>query len=986
MSDPTPGYSFLPWVRRGLASQISGGATANFATLTLTLSVNDTAVPAPPHVRLHGPADVKSIDRRAFIRTEPRDGADAFEPNYLAAVELATPDLPWMLTPGAPDGGRLRPWICLVVVPDEDGVSLVAGAGGISVLRLSAPLNPAAELPDLDQIDSWAHAQITGAPATTAVFARDDPATLSRLIASRKLEPSRRYLACVAPTYRAGLNAGLGLPVTPDDLAPAWSASVTAPFSLPVYFAFRFQTGPGGDFASLAQKIRPPSQPISAGTRTVDLSAPGFGAPAAPGVTLGLEGALRTFGMESTPWPADAQTPYEVGLRKALSPPPAADPVVTPPTFGAAQTDKPLPDAGQAPVWVGELNLDPRDRLVASAGGQVVRTEAEALVASAWDQLGEIRKANQLLRQAQLAREVAAVMHARLQRAPGDGAFLQLTRPTHSRVRLNLAGVAATLTGHVAASRVPAGAISTALRKIARPRGPIGRTLATTGPTQIVERLNMAPGSAARAMQVAGPVKTPAGMVALGDISPNVQLSALTRTAILSAAGWITAAATTTTTTTTVTTTTVGPTHATGVASHLTDVGEVSIHAGGASAGPTHGADHVVLPTGPIHAVGLIDWSGDTNVPAILKSDEASMPSRLTFPADNAGLATMEAQFRGAAAAIAVRLGDTPRAPVELAPLGGGEALTATRSALSTRLDPATTITARLRARLPLGGGDDPLARLTGTPIFPQAMYEPLAELSPDWMLPGISSIGTDTAVLLQPNPRFVEAYMVGLNEALAGELLWREFPAERRQTWFQNFWGAAGAPDIPRVAEFDPAGKLGDHTQDAAHPGRLALLVRASLFQRYPNVLVSAAPAVWASDGQARTLGDTRQWPIFQGRIGDEYRFFGFDIDDPRGSSDPAAGKPGWYFVLEEHPAEPRFGLEPKHRSGASSSLTWNDLSWDDVTPTGNFLDATKPPAFTANEPVTWSRDAAAMAFILMRRPVRVAMHAGALLGPAAA
>src|SRR5215475_4599249 len=120
MADATPGYSFLPWIRRGLASQIAGAATANFATLPLSLSVNGTAVPAPPHVRLPGPADVKSIDRRAFIRTEPQDGADAFEPNYLAAVELATPDLPWMLTPGAPDGGRLRPWICLVVVPDED--------------------------------------------------------------------------------------------------------------------------------------------------------------------------------------------------------------------------------------------------------------------------------------------------------------------------------------------------------------------------------------------------------------------------------------------------------------------------------------------------------------------------------------------------------------------------------------------------------------------------------------------------------------------------------------------------------------------------------------------------------------------------------------------------------------------------------------------------------------------------------------------------
>ena len=72
---------------------------------------------AAPQLRLLGPGDITSLDARAVIRTDPRDGADAFEPNYLAMVELALPDLPWMFTPAAPAGERLRPWICLVVVP-----------------------------------------------------------------------------------------------------------------------------------------------------------------------------------------------------------------------------------------------------------------------------------------------------------------------------------------------------------------------------------------------------------------------------------------------------------------------------------------------------------------------------------------------------------------------------------------------------------------------------------------------------------------------------------------------------------------------------------------------------------------------------------------------------------------------------------------------------------------------------------------------------
>ncbi len=174
------------------------------------------------------------------------------------------------------------------------------------------------------------------------------------MIAPRQLEPGRRYNACIVPTYRAGVNAGLGLPVDEHDLAPAWDASTAAPFSLPVYHHFRFQTGPGGDFASLAQRIKPPKEPIAVGTRPMDASAPGFGAAAAPGLTLGLEGALRAVGGGDNPWPAGAQAPYEAELRKVLNPSvqiaAQADPVVAPPMYGRSQTGVDLP-AAQPPVW-----------------------------------------------------------------------------------------------------------------------------------------------------------------------------------------------------------------------------------------------------------------------------------------------------------------------------------------------------------------------------------------------------------------------------------------------------------------------------------------------------------------------------------------------------------------------------------------------------------------------------------------------------------
>jgi hypothetical protein len=59
-----------------------------------------------------------------------------------------------------------------------------------------------------------------------------------------------------------------------------------------------------------------------------------------------------------------------------------------------------------------------------------------------------------------------------------------------------------------------------------------------------------------------------------------------------------------------------------------------------------------------------------------------------------------------------------------------------------------------------------------------------------------------------------------------------------------------------------------------------------------------------------------------------------------------------------------------------------WNDLSWTEVAlDRGRFLDPTSTQATPPGETIAWGTGSAAMAYILMRRPVRVAMHGRALL-----
>ena len=56
--------------------------------------------------------------------------------------------------------------------------------------------------------------------------------------------------------------------------------------------------------------------------------------------------------------------------------------------------------------WLDELNLDPRWRSVAAFGTRVVQEHQEALMASAWEQAGELQRANQRMRQLQLSMAV----------------------------------------------------------------------------------------------------------------------------------------------------------------------------------------------------------------------------------------------------------------------------------------------------------------------------------------------------------------------------------------------------------------------------------------------------------------------------------------------------------------------------------------------------------------------------------------------------
>lgn len=309
-------YTFLPWLRLGIANQVQAADNDSSvklrAPIELQLQVKangaDVAPPVSKQIRLYGPADIVGIDKRAIIKTEPHESVSNFESNYLAAIDFYEEDLPWRYTPAKPDSNdRLRPWITLVVLK-EDEFKFGKGVSGkpspfIEMVSAAADIFPPAE-----QLWAWAHVhvnddlisndfsnpnvqRVVSNPTNdiTAAYeklVKENPdKAYSRILCPRRLQENTGYHAFLLPTFESGRLAGLGLDVetifknnaTLHATFSAWGdyAAKTEPMNFPYYYHWSFQTGPTGDFEYLVRLLEPKLVDNHVGRRDMDVTQPG---------------------------------------------------------------------------------------------------------------------------------------------------------------------------------------------------------------------------------------------------------------------------------------------------------------------------------------------------------------------------------------------------------------------------------------------------------------------------------------------------------------------------------------------------------------------------------------------------------------------------------------------------------------------------------------------------------------------------------------
>jgi hypothetical protein len=955
MSSGTPplgNYHFLAWSRRGIgasANNVDSGSLPDRTTLNVQLflqvqgGVAPNPVSAPPvTVQVFGPGDVTGVDARMVIRTEPRQFTVNFEPNYLCGIEFDSPDFPWLFTPAAPNGDRLHPWVALIVLKTADEFQLPSIAPSplpmVDVLKISA-------LQDLTDSWNWAHVQVSGDNSLSDNLVQTPGNVISRLLCPRRLDPETSYSAFLVPAFQIGVLIGLGKDVSATKTSdPAWTKAIATPLRLPFYYRFDFHTSDAGDFESLVRALTPTVLGPAVGTRPMDVSQPDPGFPSA-GPPLGLEGALQSVGSQPTQWNAPAKTAFQTATQDWINQTtsstidlnnPGPDPEVNPPIYGrwhAAVQSVNRTDVG----WVNDLNLDPRNRSGAGMGTQIVQQERTALMASAWQQVSGVLQANQMLKQAQLARAVSQQIYRQHFLTAQPETLLNFTSPLHARLLASPTTVKATIRN----SRVPERMLSGAFRKIARLPAHLG--MAKSGAPTLLSRV-----SSGNVVIVPAP-KPPDGMVSIDQAASQSahgwaekfvgfwkkwsKWIIIALVVLLIVIGGVAGL----------------------VAGWAVVVGIVVAVVAGLAAAWAFLKSSIANAT----AAAEVQFT-DFTTQAVTKISPASnfqitapgvalAGGRGTGAADSA----QAALFRTATTQLFNEYQALPENPAPLPALD----IAALRTTLVVRIDPVVTVPRRVLNLISVSlrltwAPLDPLEPVMAYPEFPQAMYAPLRDLSEAYLLPGVDLVPPSSVGLLQANHKLIEAYMVGLNHEMARQLLWNGYPTDQRGSYFRQFWDVSAY--VPQKSDPTDPAKLHESLKDipplntwplpvalGSHPNRsdivpnnLVLLVRGELFKRYPNAIVYAGKAARDSKG-ARVLDESdERYPIFRGTLSPDMTFFGFnlDADDARGGT--AASPYGFFFVFQEQPSEPRFGLEPT--ADVSPVPHWAELAWTNFTGDG--------------------------------------------------
>ena len=684
----------------------------------------------------------------------------------------------------------------------------------------------------------WAHVQEDA----------DHPGTFtSRLVCDRPLQPLTPYVAVIVPAF--------------TDLGqPAWTPASTS-VTLPAYLSWQFSTGEAGDFAALAGRLTAGQAPDQLGQ--APLSYPPV--PGAP--TRRARGALAPIGSGDDDVPDEIAQDVQSLTATPVDP---RRPVIGMPPYGAAW----IGDPGST-SWGARFRSDPRARGDAGLGAWAGITQQDLIAEAAAAQSGALAIAAQRIRHLTLGLAAARSLWTR--RTPQDNLRkMSLFGPGLRRM------VTAT---------------STVRDTVAGAGRPIVSSLFSSSAARVLRA------GPARTAQIAAPQRDSRAVLTSANTVPPPPARAPGRLphADALAAGLHTRP--------------LDPAIAAGVKNHQVPGGDLDALAqrfDRKGYSPTLVArfnTNVTAAISRVRAGSTVPYFGLLDIldpPAGARRTEDQLSRALdALSADQKPGPGILTDLLQLGSTLVTRPASRPSSPIDA---------DAAASSIAAAIDPTSEqpfIATRVLSTI-TGLDNQPLAPPELSPDLDLPAWQFLRDNASEWLLPGVDGLDQNAVVAVQTNPAFVDAFLVGLNTQALGELRFRNIPIVTGATPMRQFWSRVSADgtgyddDIVGVHAWPADSELGSpahQTGAAAASPDLVVVMRTPLFRRYPRTLVYLVPAaITGGDPDWTADPDTTQrlLPIFQGTIGADITFIGFNLD-------PGLAAKHW-VVLEEPPHGVRF------------------------------------------------------------------------------
>ncbi len=1005
MSTPLASYSFLPWLRQGIANNITAtdGDPAIKLRASVSVSINvagtqtDGSAIAPAaigqQIVLYGPGDIIGIDSRAIVKTEPGNWITNFESNYLPYIDFYEEDFPWRYTPASPhtnNTDRLRPWIMLVALKEDefdDGIKTKQAP--LPYFRLKDGKSTADIFPAPQELWAWAHVHVNAdlsddtaiddqqvTERISTIIAQTPDMACSRILCPRKLEANTGYHAFLVPVFESGRLAGLGRPIAPDLTATAcgWDNALSTEF--PYYHRWYFRTGDVGDFEYLVNLLEPRKADKTVGLRDMDVRHAGPGLP--PIDNPGLNGVLKLGGALRVPlaslkeedrreierYDTWNQNPYPHAFSKAL-----AGRINLADDYNTKPVEEANMEAGITLQTGNGIQGDPDPVITSPLYGRWHALQQRLLKDPAnknW--IHELNLDPRFRVVAGFGTKVVQKNQEEYMQA----AWEQVGKIVEANNRIRFSQLATEVSGRLY-ERVLLP--SSNEKKLALTAPLHSKIISNQRTVKDQLRNSLIPVSFA---SVKFRSITQARSPFIKKLSLNKPLNALQL---------------------------------------AVEVNEGRLKAAPAKEEP---AEAITLPKNIIEPFSGSLWKIDTYPKVSNFSFSLSGATRAarTSTRDNAEAVAFKAALKDVNDLVNTDFQKITRKKLDFA---------AINQRITEAINPAVTIRRRTLNLLilPRRIKEDQVETFAPVMAYPEIdvpMYKPLADLSSELFLPNLNKIEQNSITLLENNQRFIEAYMTGINHEMARELLWREYPTDQRGTYFRQFWdvssfletGQQAAGNQEQLGDIMPIHQWGKENNLGSHNGRsntspLVLVIRGELLKKYPTAVIYAHKAAWNGnvDNQRKLIEINEdapppaklKTPLFEAKIDPDIYFFGFDLtaEEVRGTQSPTrlSDDPGWFFIIKERPGEPRFGLD----IGTSSRIiNWNNLSWGNIgvedgeniridqaiglEQYNEAVDA-ENTSISDDAQARWDpdTDSADLAYILYQAPVMVAVHGSRML-----